>query len=447
MRTNGLKVGILALLAGSLILTGCRTVNKRLSERVLNPDKAKAWSIHYGSEDQFTLDDNRLEKLDFAGWAETDRVRVHYPQGLAESAQCIANETSNMLSEVERRLGITITTQARFELLRVDEVPQNFDIHLESKPNVFRLPLFVQTGQESCEAILAHSHSYPYIVVHEMVETSMACSTANGRVLPDVGWSFLFFGAHLDNDTRWFRDGLANYAGFVAYQTIRKGVDTSEEPLAGRELIHNKPFTLLDQVGDKLFSWSQYSRDKQQEDYYNAALGLFLLIADEYGEQSIRDITAGIASRDDVDGRDLLEIAKEVTGADLRELAADFRFPRIGAAVADLTPATALNRGLDVQQGLFVAAVEPNSLAAAAGIEPNDVIVAVNDTDVTDYLSYQLAVFAARRSQTVSLSIWRPQAGVSPVEMALWQATPQQPRKQRSLTKGGRRDFVTISVH
>ena len=442
-----LKAGITAVLVGLLVLTGCRTVNKNLSERVLDPDKATAWSIHYGSEDCFVLDDDRLAQVEFAGWAEADRVRVHYPLGLAESAQCIADRTSSMLGEVEQRLGITITTCPRIELLRLDEIPQSFDIRLESEPNVFPLPMFVQDGQESCDSILAQCRSYPYILVHELVETSMTCSGANGRVLPDVGWNFLFLGAHFDNDTRWFRDGLANYAGYVAYQTIHEDLDPSGEPLAGRELIHDKPFSALEQVGEKLFSWSQYSRAKQQDDYYSAALGLFLLIENEYGEQAIRDINAAIASRDGVDGRDLLEIAREVTGADLKEVVADFRFPRFGMAVANMTSTIALNKGLDVDEGLFVAAVEPNGLAATAGIEPNEVIVAVNGTGISDFLDYQLAVFKARRDQTVSLSIWKADAGVTSMELALQQSLAQEPRKRTSLTTGGRTDFVTISMH
>ena len=82
-----------------------------------------------------------------------------------------------------------------------------------------------------------------------------------------------------------------------------------------------------------------------------------------------------------------------------------------------------------------------------AGIEPNDVIVAVNGTNIIDRLDYELAVFQARRNQTATLSIWRAPTGITPVELALWQATSRDRRKRQILTEEGRREFVTISIH
>ncbi len=103
----------------------------------------------------------------------------------------------------------------------------------------------------------------------------------------------------------------------------------SEQRLHYRQtLLHTSPFTSLAKVGDKLFTWPQSPATEQERTYYNAALGLFLLIADTYGEQTIRYIMREIADRETVDGKDLIEIANRVLGTDVRRLAEEFQVPR-----------------------------------------------------------------------------------------------------------------------
>lgn len=448
MPRHTLKTALLALTVGLLTLTGCRTVNKRISEAVSDPGKAKQWNVRYGSRSHYALDDDSLKALEFEGCTEGDRVKVHYQRGLAEPAQSIANKTSALLEQVEQRLGLTITTHSTIQLLRLDEVPQNFDIRLKVDPNEFPLPLFVRAGDESWQSILAQNRGYPYLFMHELVETSLACNDTGGRVLPDVGWGFLGLKAHVNSYTRWFREGLANYAGYVAYGLVRDDLAGVGSAPAGRALVHAEPFSALNQIGRRLFSWSQYSRSKQQDDYYSAALGLFLLIEHEYGEQAIRDIMTEIARREIVDGRDLLEIARQTTGADLKELVAGFRFPQPGLKLEDVTAAMALNRGFATQQGLLVESVEPNGLGDHAGLEPNDVIVAVDGTSVTDNLDYELALFKAQDHDSVSLSVWRAKTGTIVVELPLWPTdqTAPEPGKRRNPLQKGRIDFVILSI-
>ena len=114
---------------------------------------------------------------------------------------------------------MTITTRSTIYLLRFDQQPQDFTINLTSDPNEFLLPLFVQAGQESCETIVAQSRGYPYLLVHELVETSLV-NKAGGSVLPDLAWGMSAARMHVNNYTRWFRDGFANYAGYIAYAIV-----------------------------------------------------------------------------------------------------------------------------------------------------------------------------------------------------------------------------------
>ena len=57
--------------------------------------------------------------------------------------------------------------------------------------------------------------------------------------------------------------------------------------------------------------------------------------------------------------------------------------PRIGVTVQDVTPTVATERGLTVDEGALVISVAPGGPAERAGIEPDDVIVRLDDLPVT----------------------------------------------------------------
>jgi len=320
-------------------------------------------------------------------------------------------------------------------LLRFDNQPQAFDVLLTVEPNELPLPLFVQVGDESCEDILVQNRGYPYMVVHELVETSLATGRENGVVLPDPSWGMLGIEVHVNNYTRWFREGLANYGGYVAYQALSEEIPSSHRLHYRQMLLHTNPFSSLATVGDKLFSWAQSSRMAQERTYYNAALGLFLLVEDTYGEEAIREIVNEIMVRRAVDGRDLLKITNQVLDADIRQLARDFRFPEIGAALERLTPALAMNGGMDTQEGLVVQTLEKDGLAARAGLREKDVVTAIGATAVVDNLGLDLALFKVRNQPSVSLTVQRRGAGTLTIELPL-----QKPESSNKTgTKAGKR--------
>ena len=194
----------------------------------------------------------------------------------------------------------------------------------------------------------------------------------------------------------------------------------SEKKLYQQEaLVHTEPFSCLAQVGDRLFSWPQSSKMELERAYYNAALGLFLLIADRFGEPAIRDIIHEIAQRRATNGRDLIEITNRVLQADVRELARDFEFPRIGAHVEQMTLALALNKGVEPHAGLFVLAVPGGSLAARAGLQEKDVIIAVGDTPVANHLDFELGLFKVRSQKIAPLTVQRVGVGTLTLDLPL----------------------------
>ncbi|HSV99894.1 MAG TPA: PDZ domain-containing protein [Sedimentisphaerales bacterium] len=409
---------VLATMAMLGLAAGCRTINRGVTESVLERATEDQWQVQYGSRVTYTLRTETLTSVEFEGSVLSGDVVARYQRGLKPQAQCLAQRMSDLISRVSERTGVAISTRPTMYLLRFDQRPQNFAIMLAVEPNEFPLPLFVQVGDESCEAIIAQNHSYPYLVVHELVESSLV-SRAGGRVLPDISWRGMGLNVHINNCTRWFRDGLANYAGYVAYEIVSTQVPSEQRLQYRQTLVHASPFTALAEIGDKLFTWPQSPAAEQERTYYNAALGLFLLIADTYGEQSIPYIVREIAERKTVDGKDLVEIAGRVLGTDVRRLAAEFKTPVLGIELDRLSPALALNRGVDLREGVFVQSVKDGGVAGKAGLKEKDVISAVGSTPVANLLDFELGLFRARRQSSTSLTVHRQNAGSLTVTLPL----------------------------
>jgi hypothetical protein len=407
---------VLAVLVG--LAGGCSAINKGITESVLARKKSREWSIHYASHSLYTLTDKTLLDMEFEGSRNAGDTVVRYQRGLGDQAQCLADKTATLLEAVHQRTGMAITTRSMLYLLRFDQPPQDFTVNLTSEPNEFLLPLFIQAGRESCDEIVAQSRSYPYLLVHELVETSLV-RKAGGAVLPDLAWGTPGLRMHVNNYTRWFRDGFANYAGFVAYEIVAGEIPSEKKLYQQEALVHTEPFSCLAQVGDKLFSWPQASRMDVERVYYNAALGLFLLIADRFGEPAIRDIIHEIAQRRATNGRDLIKITNRVLQTDVRQLARDFEFPRIGAHVEQMSLALALNKGVEPHAGLFVLTVQRGGLAARAGLKERDVIIAVGDTPVANHLDFELGLFKVRSQRIVPLTIQRVGVGTLTLDLPL----------------------------
>ncbi|MCU0913119.1 MAG: PDZ domain-containing protein [Planctomycetes bacterium] len=407
---------LLAALIG--LCGGCSTISKGITESVLAREEPREWRIHYASRLQYTLTDKTLLDVEFEGSRHAGNTIVRYQRGLGEQAQCLADQTAALLKEVRERTGVDLSTRSTVYLLRFDEQPQDFSISLTSEPNEFLLPLFLRAGRESCEEIVAQSRSFPYLMVHELVETSLVNPTG-GSVLPDLAWGTHYVRINLNNYTRWFRDGFANYAGYIAYEALAADLPGAGLAYRREALVHGEPFSSLAQIGGKLFSWPQSGQAKLERAYYNAAFGLFLLIADTHGEQAIRAIVREIARRHAVNGRDLIKIASRVLGTDVRQLARDFEFPRFGAGVESITPALVLNRGLEVEAGLVVQIVRSGSLAHRAGLKERDVITAVGPAPIRNHLDFELAVFHARQETAVPLTVHRPDTGTLTLDLPL----------------------------
>jgi serine protease Do len=80
---------------------------------------------------------------------------------------------------------------------------------------------------------------------------------------------------------------------------------------------------------------------------------------------------------------------------------------RIGVQLQELTFELASSFGLSEPKGALVAGVERGAPAQAAGIQPGDIILAVNDDPVQTTTDLARLIGGTRPGATVSLKVWR----------------------------------------
>jgi serine protease Do/serine protease DegQ len=85
----------------------------------------------------------------------------------------------------------------------------------------------------------------------------------------------------------------------------------------------------------------------------------------------------------------------------------EVRRGRLGVLVQDLTPALAESFGLDIQQGALISDVEEGTPAAEAGLEPGDVVVRVNDTEIEGSAELRNEIGLRPAGETVRLQVVR----------------------------------------
>jgi serine protease Do len=72
-----------------------------------------------------------------------------------------------------------------------------------------------------------------------------------------------------------------------------------------------------------------------------------------------------------------------------------------------LTPQLAFANEYRVERGALVVKVEAGTPAAAAGLQADDVILAVGDEAVDDLHHYHAALFKRKPGDRVPLTVWR----------------------------------------
>ena len=394
------------------LLSGCETMpgNTPLETHTTYQEEGgkPAFDVRFNYSDAVQVDNSHVAGQYYEGTAKVGRAEVAFQAGLKEQAGELAMEMEQYIAHVEQNLGRELQVPVRAYLLRRDRMPGEITGAFQRTSEVYQFPMFVADEEESFETIRSTNPFYPYMFVHELTKLSLV-DPARPPLILDAQKSNPLVKS--GPPARWFREGLANYAEFLVYEKIRKraSAEGSSPVLSTFENNHvyQQPLTALAKVGADLFAWETTGDQASNSDYFNAAMGLFILVEDRYGDGAIRTVIDELEKLDFVDGQVLEETFNKALGSDIRLLVDTFNLQDTGTEATALTPATAKNYGLKAPQGLYVNNVTEASLAKTAGVQRGDVIVQLNRTIVANNLDYELAMLEAQRHGNVYFTIDR----------------------------------------
>lgn len=321
---------------------------------------------------------------------------VRVPAGLEETGRDVGVALRRALREAAAAVGVDPAYHGTYAILESPLRPASFSLSVEESRGGFPVPLFAQPGQSAGE-ILIDNQVVLGAWIHEFFELTLFSTKAPPTVLMDaeLEWGLLRWKSL--NGTRWYRDGLANYAAHVALASIRRTVterwpDVDTRPWQSRLFVS---LSALSRAGDRLFEWHQFDRDA--DELYPAAGGFLFLVQREFGSDALRRLAQRIAEIDYPDGAAIEEALTQIIGTTPRAL--------VGALGLDL--------GLDIADPTCWRPeldVVPGSAAAFAGMQPGDRLLRVDGMEEADLLALECALLDARESGvTVTLHVERRQ--------------------------------------
>ena len=240
---------------------------------------------------------------------------AHYPAGMADEAARIADAFEQARIEVRARTGITWAFKPDIYLVPTSNLRGGFSLRIHLRRNrVLKLPLLMEGSV--CDREWSRG------IAHEITESSMLSSLVRREtILGDYAWS----GNEIVNRTRWFRDGVSDFAG-----------DILNEKLFG-ETYQPPPwiYKALQEVRADLLDWANFEDQPREYEYYAASLALVHELTNRAGPDAIARITEAAFREKVVDGEVLDRAVKKVTGLDLEEFLRGYRMTWLGADFRD----------------------------------------------------------------------------------------------------------------
>jgi len=392
-----------ALVAAAAALLGCADIRMALARKYYTAERFHMTAIGYESISEATLSNDWIEAADLEGPVSAGNVEAFYTPGLRSTAERVVSQADTLLTHAEEHAGFKARITLRYYLFAVDAAPGNveFTYRHDEDGDFYAVPIFVETGREDDPLLLARQPGGIFVAVHELAEHAVSAPGARPVLVTDAAfWPFYYY-------TRWFRDGYANYAAYLAGE---KALEEFGFPLAetvwSAGYVHAPVLCALESAGEGLFRWVQGDSPYDARNY-SAALGLFLLLRERHGEEGIRRVMEGLSRYSHVDGRIALRVMDETLGIDTKKLVRDLRIAKVGLKAAIITPAYAMRKQLPVQKGLHVCRVGEDSPAARAGMKAGDIITAAGGADVSRPVEWELAVLKATPSGAIDLEVLR----------------------------------------
>jgi len=252
----------------------------------------------------------------YAGSCGVDRITVRYPEGCEETAHRVARAFAETANLVATRLGIQWSFALEIRLVRAQEGISGFHYAERLTPGrklVF--PLFLNSsGQARAD--------WAPVVAHEITEASLlAPLEKRSMALGDVFGN----GACISLETRWFRDGVSERAGYMLGSQL----------FPGAYYPNASGYRQLAGVRRDILKWNNCEGAPNR---YGAAAALVLHAENAVGEDAIARVMAELAAERIHGGRAVRRAFSRATGLELPGYLDDYSAPWLGVEAADSRP-------------------------------------------------------------------------------------------------------------
>ena len=329
------------------------------------------------------------------------RVDVSGQKPFPNIAVAFADHLTFIISQLELKLGITISYRPHILLIECDNVPASLNCELTSEGHTLPFPIFVSKQDPSVSHTFVSNIIHFHGIVHELIEVSIA--GVNNSIPIANDYSIFFNLIKVRKYTRWFREGFSEYAEVLINEILQSTPHMFWSDIWRLAMRHN-PLLSLHWTKQYIFYWHQFSKKEFVESFYNAALGIFLVFRHRFGDDAIHEIGRKISKESQLDGKRLLQLCSHVLGTDVRSLIEGFTFPQLGIRFASQFIE---NYQENDKIQLKVDSVQSQSIGDRAGIMASDIIVQVNDMPVCTSFEFEMALLESIESCSATMIINR----------------------------------------
>ncbi|MEM7385130.1 MAG: hypothetical protein AAF514_09315, partial [Verrucomicrobiota bacterium] len=267
-----------------------------------------------------------------------------------------------------------------------EQRPRGIEVNYTFSKEVFTYPLVYPAHCEAPSDVFGEAYLPMSLLVHEMAELLLVLPEAPPFIVPDgrVKLAGLSYQSH--HHTRWFRDGYANYASWIALQELKRATRGEWDHTALFPL--QTPFSSLEKTRTDLLRWRQNKASVSEESNYNACFGLFLALEQDFGIEKLARLPVELATVRYPDGEAIEKTINRVYGFTLTEYLAETPFfPDLGI---DVSKRSTSGKALRVFRPLEDCRMESCSGPIRLG--------SVNQVAVPNRLSFEQEVFLNLRA-------------------------------------------------
>lgn len=327
---------------------------------------------------------------EYVGVVEKPGVVVHYPAGMESLGAETGSAFSDARDEIKRLTGITWAFKLHLYIVPVRDTTGGFRITIPLRNSrELRLPLLVVSAHPAC--ILP---SWSRGIGHEITEGSMLASAARRELI--LG-DYCIGGSGIVNETRWFRDGVSDYAGDILNRRL-----FGERYQPPGEIYHS---LLL--VREDILYWTNCNSVADNDLYYDASLAIVHEIVNRSGEDAIARIMQIASQERYISGHRLRESVEKATGLDLRSLLRTYQVTWLGMTYRDTMPSP-LSPSLTLEGNkVRIARVYPGSPADKWKLKSGDTILSVDSHNVVSAAWLTHYVASRRPGERIQVEIER----------------------------------------